>query len=309
MLCCTAADTPAIGFDQGESLWSILTHAPSPYAVTGGATHTVVYANPAFRRLVGELYSGQATILDMLLPEAVTRVRSVLDRSYARGEVIHNRFLGTLARGDDVWSCAIWPICDDDSPPRGLVLELHRLEKAHGGIRFNQVVEVRAQEAVARAVAMIGDTLSRKSLTYSGEPEGEDAVAKGDGVSMNQILVNLLANAVKFTPRGGSVMTQCETAEDQVRIHVIDTGIGIAPSRLESIFEHFVQRDEAYSVACGVGLGLANSRELARSMQGDLSVESELGKGARFTLSLPRANWGNLGSASRCISSCEAVAS
>jgi signal transduction histidine kinase len=73
-------------------------------------------------------------------------------------------------------------------------------------------------------------------------------------------------------------------------IHVADTGVGIAPEKHEAIFEPFIQLKESLSDReSGVGLGLAISRDLARAMNGDLTVESSEGKGSRFTLSLPRA--------------------
>ena len=103
-------------------------------------------------------------------------------------------------------------------------------------------------------------------------------------------MLNLLSNAVKFTEPGGRVALSATADEAMVRVLVEDTGVGIAPDQLERIFEPFVQVDARFTRPHeGVGLGLAISRDLARGMGGDLSASSVPGRGARFTLSLPRA--------------------
>jgi signal transduction histidine kinase len=108
------------------------------------------------------------------------------------------------------------------------------------------------------------------------------------------VLINLLGNAVKFTPSGGRITLYSEPGLDLVRIHVRDTGIGIEASQLASIFEPFVQIEPALTRTTeGAGLGLAISRDLARGMGGDLRVTSTPGAGATFTVELPRAAAGH----------------
>jgi signal transduction histidine kinase len=105
---------------------------------------------------------------------------------------------------------------------------------------------------------------------------------------VQQILLNLLSNALKFTPPGGSIHLSCARDGDMAVIRVQDTGRGIATTKLEWIFEPFVQVDRRYKREQeGIGLGLAISRELARAMGGDLLVESEEGAGSAFELRLP----------------------
>jgi signal transduction histidine kinase len=107
---------------------------------------------------------------------------------------------------------------------------------------------------------------------------------------VQQILLNVLSNAVKFTERGGHLQVRCSGAGDRVRIQVRDTGVGIPAEKLESIFEPFVQIGRALnSPTEGTGLGLPISRDLARGMSGDLTAESTLGAGSTITLTLPRA--------------------
>jgi signal transduction histidine kinase len=116
-------------------------------------------------------------------------------------------------------------------------------------------------------------------------------VAWADADRVRQILVNLVMNAVKYTPQnGGTITLACAVAGDSVLAHVADTGPGIPGEKLESIFEPFVQLTSGLADRRGgVGLGLAISRDLARAMNGDLTVESTVGAGSRFTLTLPLA--------------------
>ena len=105
---------------------------------------------------------------------------------------------------------------------------------------------------------------------------------------MRQVLLNLLSNAVKFTDTGGRVEVRCEADADRVLVRVHDTGIGIAPEELGRVFEPFVQVPSGLTrTGDGAGLGLTISRDLARGMGGDLTVERTLGLGSTFTLTLP----------------------
>ena len=104
------------------------------------------------------------------------------------------------------------------------------------------------------------------------------------------MLINLLGNAVKFTPSGGRITLYAEPAPELVRIHVRDTGIGIEPAQLASIFEPFVQIEPALTRTTeGAGLGLAISRELARGMGGDLARHERAGRGLHLHASSYRA--------------------
>jgi len=108
-------------------------------------------------------------------------------------------------------------------------------------------------------------------------------------------LLNLLSNAIKFTPSSGEIVLLAEALLDDpeeklAAIRVSDTGLGVPPDKLATIFDPFVQVESSHNrTAEGTGLGLAISRELARGMGGDLVVESSLGQGSTFTLTLPRS--------------------
>ena len=115
-----------------------------------------------------------------------------------------------------------------------------------------------------------------------------------DEEKARQIILNLLTNAVKFTGANGEVTVRCVARAAFVEISVTDTGRGIPPDKLDTIFEPFVQIDRHVTPAShqGVGLGLAISRDLARAMGGDIAVVSEVGVGSTFSLTLPRADDG-----------------
>lgn len=120
-----------------------------------------------------------------------------------------------------------------------------------------------------------------------GAEDGVTVYAEGD--KLRQILVNLVANAIKFCGTGGHIDVTHRVTCDKVEVRVTDDGPGIAAEYLERIFEPFTQLERGYTQTHGgTGLGLAISRELARGMGGRLSVESELGHGATFTLTLAR---------------------
>jgi signal transduction histidine kinase len=112
---------------------------------------------------------------------------------------------------------------------------------------------------------------------------------RADRDRLEQIVLNLLANAVKFTAEGGDIKVSWENKGDRVLIHVTDTGIGIAEHQVERIFDPFVQVDASTTRKSeGVGLGLAISRDLARQMGGDVTVRTRTGHGSTFTLALPQ---------------------
>ncbi len=122
-------------------------------------------------------------------------------------------------------------------------------------------------------------------------PEVDDGIqVRADVTAARQILINLLTNAVKFTPEGGTIgIDVAPVQEGEVQITVWDTGIGIPEDRTESVFERFHRvRSDAFTTNTeGVGIGLHVARKLAQLMGGDITLVSELEKGSRFTLALP----------------------
>ena len=123
------------------------------------------------------------------------------------------------------------------------------------------------------------------SVVASGRP----VTLRADEDLLLQLLLNLLDNAIKYTPSGGRVTAGWSTNGAQVELWVRDTGVGIAPEHLPHIFDRFYRADKARSRAeGGVGLGLSICRWIAEAHGGSISVESEPGQGSTFTVRLPR---------------------
>jgi signal transduction histidine kinase len=167
------------------------------------------------------------------------------------------------------------------------VLNYARLET--GNLSYH-VVDVDVEGALAECESLVTTQARSRNLRLTIEPCPSGARVKADAEKLQQILLNLLSNAVKFTGEGGSITVTCQVGSETVAIRASDTGRGIPPADAARIFEPFVQIDTKLTGSRdGVGLGLAISRELARAMHGDLTVESELGQGSTFILTLPRA--------------------
>lgn len=118
--------------------------------------------------------------------------------------------------------------------------------------------------------------------------EGEDGIfVRGERAKLKEVLLNLVSNALKHTPHGGAIVLRAAYAGSVARITVEDTGCGIAPQDLPHIFERFYRIRQGADDVPGTGLGLHICREIVEAHGGGIEVESELGKGSRFIISLP----------------------
>jgi len=171
-----------------------------------------------------------------------------------------------------------------------LITEILNFARVGSGSVSYAVSDVNCRDALTRAIELIEPLIAQQGLVFDGASCDSSIVARADPEKVTQILVNLLSNAIKFTPAGGHISAECAAVDDIVTLTLSDTGLGIATDKLETIFEPFVQLKEGLADReGGIGLGLSISRDLARAMKGDLTVESTEAKGTRFTLSLPRA--------------------
>ena len=171
------------------------------------------------------------------------------------------------------------------------VLNFARLDA--GQVRY-EIVDVDVPPLLAHVAALVGPQLAARHLRLATRCADATPPVRADRDKLAQILLNLLTNAIKFTPPGGQITASCEAAPDGaapvVRLGVADTGIGIAAEHLESIFEPFVQVQSGLTRTVeGAGLGLAISRDLARAMGGDLTVATAPGAGSVFTVTMPAA--------------------
>ena len=169
------------------------------------------------------------------------------------------------------------------------VLNLARIEA--GGVTYD-LRPIALREIADAVVPMVEPQLAERGLAFALDIP-PDLTARADSDKTEQVLLNLLGNAVKFTARGGRVGVRGGVdagAPGMAFIEVEDTGMGIPADFLLHVFDPFVQVDTSHARRSeGTGLGLAISRDLARGMGGDLSVESVLGVGSIFRLTLPRS--------------------
>ena len=166
------------------------------------------------------------------------------------------------------------------------VLNFAKLEA--GRVEF-ELTNVPMHELLGAMEALVMPQLRARSIRYSYEPVEPTLTAFADAEKVQQIVLNLLGNAIKYTGADGEIVLKVTDRGEFVAVHVRDSGRGVAQEKLEQIFEPFVRVDTGYTRPTeGTGLGLAISRDLARAMGGDISVVSALGQGSTFTLRLPR---------------------
>jgi signal transduction histidine kinase len=141
---------------------------------------------------------------------------------------------------------------------------------------------------VESAVEQAAAAAERRGVRLTLATPGAPLVAKHDPPRLGQAVSNLVANALKFTPRGGSVRVDLDLHPQGARIQVIDTGVGIDPAELPHIFERFYRGSQANEArGSGSGLGLAIARSIVEMHGGHISVESRVGAGSTFTIILP----------------------
>jgi PAS domain S-box-containing protein len=170
----------------------------------------------------------------------------------------------------------------------GLVNDVLDLSKVQAGQMELEVEPVAVRAAVADALTQISPMAARAEVSLTVH-DCADRVALADRRRLAQVFLNLLSNAVKFSSAGGAVEVSCSGDGENVRIAVRDQGIGIAVADQGRIFEEFRQVGDRTRATEGTGLGLALTRQLLHAMQGEIEVESELGKGSVFTVTLPAA--------------------
>jgi PAS domain S-box-containing protein len=235
------------------------------------------------RRLAEESSEAKAKFLSMMSHD----LRTPLTAIYGNADLLAAGAFGPLNEEQEDAVRTIREACRTQMTMIGDILDFARMEAS--GVQV-QPAEVAVTDAISRAEKLIRVQVDEAELRLTTTECDDDAmVVLADPNRLQQILLNLLTNAVKFTPPRGVIAVSCETDGNRVRIRVRDSGIGIAPEQLARIFSPFVQLNPAGTRAArsGVGLGLAISRDLARAMGGDVTAESAPGAGSVFTIDLP----------------------
>jgi PAS domain S-box-containing protein len=162
-------------------------------------------------------------------------------------------------------------------------IEAGKLDLTYGWVSVRGICEL--------SLGVVAPLALRKSIAIHLEAEDSDRQLGrfwADERRIQQILVNLLDNAIKFTPEGGQVILRAEAGDDQLSFEVQDNGGGIEPELLATLFDPFVQAQQGMARSGGTGLGLALVKRLAHLHGGTATVESQLGQGSCFRIELPR---------------------
>jgi signal transduction histidine kinase len=176
----------------------------------------------------------------------------------------------------------------------------HRLLRLVGDLLFTAQVEsgkfpldlrdVELEQIVTAAVESARPAATAAGITISEDVADGDPVTYGDPVRLGQVCDNLISNAIKFTPRGGSVTVSLSKSNKDAIITVRDTGMGIPASELDQLFSRFFRATTATRNAVpGVGLGLTITKAIVTAHHGEMGVQSEEGVGTQFSVSLPLA--------------------
>jgi two-component system phosphate regulon sensor histidine kinase PhoR len=163
-------------------------------------------------------------------------------------------------------------------------MDLSRIESGKLKMRLEPVL---LQNLVPETVARLTQKANANGITVTLDVPPDLPPVNGDADRLVQVMVNLVDNAVKYTPSGGSVLVSVREDGPSIRISVADTGLGIPQVDLTRIFERFYRVDKARSRATGgTGLGLSIVKHIVEALGGTISVESEVGRGSTFTITL-----------------------
>jgi signal transduction histidine kinase len=241
----------------------------------------------ALRESFDDMY-GRVQDLDRLKSEFLATIshelRTPLNSVIGYAELILSGVNGPL---DEEMKKDLQAIYENGHLLLGLVNDLLDLAKIEAGRLELELVRLNLSGLVEEAAEGNARQIEQRGLSLSVEIASEVPLIWGDPVRLRQVLDNLISNAVKFSDEGGLTM-RLQQEGDWLSLAVSDTGIGIAESELDTIFERFRQLDGSFTRrAEGTGLGLAISRHLVRMHGGHITVASRLGEGTTFTIHLP----------------------
>jgi signal transduction histidine kinase len=212
-------------------------------------------------------------------------LRTPLNAIIGFSEVMLGGMAGTMPEKQKEF---IGDIRDSGKHLLALINDILDLSKIEAGRMELDVTRFDLPAAMSNAMTLVRGRAERHGIRLSSDISGEVGPYEGDERKFKQIMLNLLTNAVKFTPEGGTVTMGATRLNGAYVFSVRDTGVGIAPEDQEAIFEEFKQVGKDYDrKAEGTGLGLALTKRLVELHGGRIDVESTVGKGSKFTFTLP----------------------
>jgi signal transduction histidine kinase len=168
-----------------------------------------------------------------------------------------------------------------------LINDILDLSKIEAGRMELEAADFDLPSAIENAVILVRERAGRRGIALGREIDERLGTIRADERKVKQVLLNLLSNALKFTPEGGRIDVRADVHDDLAEISVTDTGLGIAPEDQEAVFEEFRQVGTAAKKVEGTGLGLALSRKFIELHGGRIWVKSQVGVGSTFTFTLP----------------------
>jgi signal transduction histidine kinase len=173
-----------------------------------------------------------------------------------------------------------------------LINDILDLAKIEAGRMELEPADFHLPQAIDNALVLVRERAMRRGITLEQSIDPRLGEIKGDERKIKQVMLNLLSNAVKFTPEGGRIEVRAALADGLAEVSVADTGVGIAPEDHTAVFEEFRQVGTDYARKHeGTGLGLALARKFVELHGGTIRVESQLGRGATFTFTIPVTPW------------------
>jgi signal transduction histidine kinase/CheY-like chemotaxis protein len=214
-------------------------------------------------------------------------LRTPLNAVIGFADVLLDRLFGELNERQDEY---VRDIRDSGRHLLELINEILDLSKIEAGRMELELGSIAVAEMLEHGVAMVRERAARKGIALTLDVAADVGAARADELKLKQVVLNLLTNAIKFTPDGGSVRVAASAADDEVVVAVSDTGIGIADDERERIFEAFQRGGRgARQSTEGTGLGLTLSRRIVELHGGRLWMESTLGAGSTFSFAVPAA--------------------
>jgi signal transduction histidine kinase len=209
-------------------------------------------------------------------------LRQPIARIIANAETIRTQLAGPLA---EEYSNYAADISSAGEHLLALIDDLADLEVVEDDQFTTAPDQIDLADVARRAVGILGVRAQERGIAIDAPKPGESALAVGEFRRVLQILLNLVGNAIRYAPEGSEIWVRVEPDGGRARIVVADQGEGLSEAQQARVFEKFERLGRSDSG--GSGLGLYISRRLARAMDGDLTVESAPGQGARFILELP----------------------
>jgi signal transduction histidine kinase len=216
-------------------------------------------------------------------------LRTPLNAIIGFSEVLSERMFGELNDKQDEY---LRDIHGSGQHLLSLINDILDLSKIEAGRMELEPTDFDLPAAIENAVTLVRERAGRRGIALHQAADERLGQIRGDERKIKQVLLNLLSNALKFTPEGGRIDVRAGVMDGMAEVSVADTGIGIAPEDQDAVFEEFRQVGTAARKVEGTGLGLALSRKFIELHGGKIRVESEVGAGSTFTFTLPLGDAG-----------------